>query len=450
MFIGELTQHLAQGDGSDPLQDAFSRRNAVMPFRGRQRLPAGDLQATWQQLMSAPSTQRKRLVYVHIPFCANHCLFCGFYRNAYIPDIGAEYAARLITEIKRDASSPALRKNPIHAVYLGGGTPTALSAKELSRIITTIRTTLPLAADCEITVEGRIIHFDTEKIDACLEAGANRFSIGVQSFDTNVRRRQGRRANREEAIRFFEDLRQRDNAALVIDLIYGLPGQTLDVWRQDLETAAAIEPDGIDLYGLNLIPGTPLSTAIAAGKFSAAPNLSEIGTFYKIGADYLRHRNWRQISNNHWGRTTRERNLYNLLIKEGADCIAFGSGAGGCIGEISYGLTGDLLQYQSDIDAGRKPLGMMAVADSLSVLRNFVTASFEVGHMDMAAFAALAGDEMAASLIPLVMQWQGAGLLSFSDNIIRLSVAGRFWYANLISAFYDILETGPHSTVNVA
>src|SRR5690606_5646059 len=122
--------------------------------------------------------------------------------------------------------------------YVGGGTPSALSARDLARLLETARQRLPLAADCEITVEGRIIHFDGEKIDACIEAGANRISIGVQSFDTAVRRRQGRRTGKEEAIRFLADIRDRNRVALVVDLLFGLPGQTEDVWREDLRIAA--------------------------------------------------------------------------------------------------------------------------------------------------------------------------------------------------------------------
>ena len=450
MTGGGFLRHFAGGDGADPLREAFSRRSAVMPFRGRQRVASDDVQPAWRRLLSAPAAPRKRLAYIHVPFCANHCLFCGFYRNAYVPDAGADYTERLLEEIRLDAARPALQGNPVHAVYLGGGTPTALTATELSRIVTTVRAELPLAADCEISVEGRIIHFDPEKIDACLEAGANRFSIGVQSFDTTVRRRQGRRASREQAIRFLEGLRERDRAALVIDLIYGLPGQTPEVWRQDLETAAALGPDGIDLYGLNLIPGTPLSTAIAAGKFPAAPGLAEIGAFYGTGADFLRRRNWRQISNNHWGRTTRERNLYNLLIKEGADCLAFGAGAGGSIGDTSYAVTGDLARYREDLRAGLKPLGILTVSDALQPLRDFVTASFETGRLDLAGLGALAGEEAAASFAPLLAQWQAKGLLTLSGEIADLTVAGRFWYANLISAFHDILENRPRSATDAA
>lgn len=446
----DMGSYFANTVSGNPLRDAFSRRSAVMPFRGKQRIPADGIEGIWNDILTRPSAPRKRLAYIHVPFCANHCLFCGFYRNAYVPASGAEYTDMVIAEIGYEASSATIKDNPVHAVYLGGGTPSALSAQELSRLLSAVKKSLPLAADCEITVEGRIIHFDPDKIDACLEAGANRFSIGVQSFDTDVRRRQGRRSSGPEAIRFLEALRDRDRAALVIDLMYGLPGQTPEVWRQDLETAAALSPDGIDLYGLNLIPGTPLSTAIAAGKFPAAPAFADLGTFYSSGAEFFARRNWHQVSNNHWGRTTRERNLYNLLIKEGADCLAYGSGAGGSMGDYSYGLSGDLEQYGADIKAGKKSIGMMMLSDRLQPLRNAVTAGFEIGYLDLRVLDHLACEEISPVFGPLLGQWQKAGLLTFSDNIVRLTVAGRFWYGNLISAFYDILNARLQPALNVA
>lgn len=435
----DIGRHFAKID-VDPLRGAFPSRRAVMPFRGKTRIAAEEAPERWRALMASASPPRKRLAYLHIPFCANHCLFCGFYRNAYTAPRGADYVEMVLAEIAGEAGTPAIAGNPVHAVYFGGGTPSALSADELSRLLRSVRSNLPLAPDCEITVEGRIIHFDPEKIDACLEAGANRFSIGVQSFDTEVRRRQGRRSTKQEAIRFLEDLRARDRAAVVIDLIYGLPGQSLDIWRRDLETAAALEPDGIDLYGLNVIPGTPLFTAIEAGKFPAALRLDDLGPYYEAGAAFFRRHNWRQVSNNHWARTTRERNLYNLLIKDGADCLAYGSGAGGSIGSSSYALTGDLGLYAAHIRSGAKPIGMMLESDGLDVLRNRVTAGFEVGQLDLAGLDSAASTPVTPLVAPLLAQWQKAGLLTFDDGVVELKVAGRFWYGNLISAFHDILS----------
>ncbi len=446
----EIARYFANENSQSSLRDAFSRRSAVMPFRGRQRVPDDEIQSRWSLLLTQDALPKKRLVYVHVPFCANHCLFCGFYRNAYVPDAGASYVDLIIGEIEKEASAAAVRERPVHAVYIGGGTPTALRADELFRLLYAIKTRLPLAADCEITVEGRIIHFDPEKIDACLEAGANRFSIGVQSFDTDVRRRQGRRSSRQEAITFLENLGGRDRAAVVIDLIYGLPGQTLDIWQQDLETATALGADGIDLYGLNVIPGTPLFTALAAGKFSDASELRQLGDFYLAGDKLMQRKNWRRLSNNHWGRTTRERNLYNLLIKEGADCLAYGAGAGGTLGAYSYGLTGELERYGEQVRAGGKPIAMLTVSDSLQQARDAVTAGFEVGRLDLRSLDAITGQEISLIFSPLLGQWQKAGLLTVADSIVELTVAGRFWYGNLISAFQSILTDRLHPSQDAA
>ena len=177
--------------GADPLRDAFAARRAVMPFRGGTPVTEDETSAQWDRLLDDEGCEgvaAGRAAYLHVPFCVNHCLFCNFYRNAYTADQAARYADMLVAEIEREAARPAIRARAIEAVYLGGGTPSALSAADLSRILTTVRRRLPLAPDCEITIEGRIIHFDPEKIDACLEAGANRISIGVQSFDTTCAR----------------------------------------------------------------------------------------------------------------------------------------------------------------------------------------------------------------------------------------------------------------------
>ena len=426
----------------EPISDAFAGRRAVLPWRNKRPLPTEDVPATWAGLMRDHRSSEDRLAYIHVPFCANHCLFCGFYRNAYTQQAAASYADLLVEEIEHEASAQTIRNRPVAAVYLGGGTPSALSAAELSRILGTIKRSLPLAPDCEITLEGRIIHFDPEKIDAALDAGINRISIGVQTFDTDVRRRQGRRASRDEAIRFLQAIRARGRAALVIDLLYGLPGQTEAVWREDLRIAADIAPDGLDLYGLNLIPGTPLHQAVGSGKFQNMAALRDIGRMYRTGVETLAAKGWAHISNSHWARTPRERNVYNLRIKEGVDCLAYGSGAGGLLGRYSYSVTPDLDAYRDAVLSGNKPIAGMLVSDSLQPARNAITAGLEVGRLDLDRIASHLGGRLNPAIAPLLDQWQSAGLVSISGSIVSLTTAGRFWYGNLVSAFDAALSDG--------
>ena len=444
MTTVDLTRFFANTDG-EVISNAFASRRAVVPWRDRRPLGEDDIADIWPGLLSECGTPRRRLVYIHVPFCANHCLFCGFYRNAYTAAQTASYTDLLVAEIAREAGAAGIRHHPIDAVYLGGGTPSALSASDLARIVETVRTNLPLSPDCEITLEGRIIHFDDDKIDASLAAGVNRISIGVQCFDTAVRRRQGRRASKEEAIRFIEGIRDRNRAAVVIDLLYGLPGQTLEVWREDLRIAADLAPDGVDLYGLNLIPGSPLQRAVAAGK-QQPTTLQHLGAMYEAGASFLGANGWRQISNSHWARTPRERNRYNLRIKQGSECLAYGSGAGGIIGRYSYSVSGDLQTYSDGISTGRKPIGGMSLSDDLAIARHYVTAGFEVGHLDLGGLDVPHIADTRAQFLPLLEQWQRAGLVVMESDVANLTLAGRFWYSNLIAAFNDIItSTAPVS-----
>ncbi|MFT0851395.1 heme anaerobic degradation radical SAM methyltransferase ChuW/HutW [Achromobacter sp. F4_2707] len=434
-----LNEYFARYD-HNPLRNAFAVRRAVLPWRNKRAVTTTDAAGLCTRLHQEVGGSSGQLAYIHVPFCANHCLFCGFYRYAHTPAAASRYAKLLAGELALGGEAAYGSSASVDALYFGGGTPSALSAQDLERVLIAARRHLPLADDCEITLEGRITHFDDEKIDACLAAGVNRISIGVQSFDTDVRRRQGRKSKRGEVLRFLEGLRSREGFALVIDLLYGLPGQTPEVWRQDLAAAIALEPDGIDLYGLNLIPGSPLHKAVGLGKFPALGGLDTLGEMYDTGARTLAAAGWEQLSNSHWRRTKLERNRYNLQIKQGRDCLAFGAGGGGSVGMYSYAVNSDLEVYEGAVSRGAKPIAGLWMADVLHPLRCAVTAGFEVGQLDFATATACLDEEVKKNMISLVKQWQSAGLLDWDEGIIRLTLAGRFWYSNLIFAFDALLS----------
>ncbi|WP_432720123.1 heme anaerobic degradation radical SAM methyltransferase ChuW/HutW [Jeongeupia wiesaeckerbachi] len=431
---------------------AFPKRDLVMPWRHRTPIDPSEYAATWRRLQASPRQGRKGLAYVHVPFCANHCLFCGFYQNRWEEEASRPYTDRLIAEIEREAGTPLVQRAPIHAVYLGGGTPSALAATDLARLITALRRYLPLAPDAEITVEGRIRHFDAARIDACLDAGANRFSIGVQSFDTRVRQRLGRQASRDQAIAFLESLAARDRAAVVCDLIFGLPDQDDDVWARDLETVCALPLDGVDLYALNLLPTTPLSKAVELQRRSlSTPQARQ--RMYLAGLDRLAEAGWRQLSNSHWARTTRERNLYNQLIKDGADCLAFGSGGGGSAHGISYVVDSSLASYEEKCDAGCKPLAHLAQSDAWQPIREAVTGGIERGRLDLYALPLDDGPSLVESLSPLIANWHQTGLLADAGPVLRLTPRGRFWANNLHAALNELVPqfvTQPHPAAVLA
>ncbi|HHY6974932.1 TPA: heme anaerobic degradation radical SAM methyltransferase ChuW/HutW [Yersinia enterocolitica] len=429
MNIDLMPYHARQG----PLP--FPKRWATMPWRDSRPLPAESLQDSWQALLQKALPPNKRLLYLHIPFCATHCTFCGFYQNPLQTDSTARYTNYLLRELSMEASSPLLQGGPIHAIYFGGGTPSALSAQQLHSIISQLRKSLPLAPDCEITVEGRIFNFDDERIDACLEAGANRFSVGVQTFNTRIRQRMGRKASRDEAIHFLTNLASRDRAAVVCDLMFGLPHQTPETWQEDLAIVRQLPLDGVDLYALNLLPTTPLAKSVENNRIEL-PTLAQQCDFYCSGAESLAQAGWHQLSNSHWARTTRERNLYNLLIKQGADCLALGSGAGGSLQGHAYMQHRSLDNYYRLIDSGQKPLMIMTQASGEHPWRAKLQSGIEVGRLDLSE---LITDPY--PLMPLIAQWHQSHLLKDDSFCLRLTDSGRFWASNIMQALQNIIPS---------
>ncbi|HDL7456302.1 TPA: heme anaerobic degradation radical SAM methyltransferase ChuW/HutW [Yersinia enterocolitica] len=429
MNIDLMPYHARQG----PLP--FPKRWATMPWRDSRPLPAESLEDNWQALLQKALPPNKRLLYLHIPFCATHCTFYGFYQNPLQTDSTARYTDYLLRELSMEASSPLLQGGPIHAIYFGGGTPSALSAQQLHSIISQLRKSLPLAPDCEITVEGRIFNFDDERIDACLEAGANRFSVGVQTFNTRIRQRMGRKASRDEAIHFLTNLASRDRAAVVCDLMFGLPHQTPETWQEDLAIVRQLPLDGVDLYALNLLPTTPLAKSVENNRIEL-PTLAQQCDFYCSGAESLAQAGWHQLSNSHWARTTRERNLYNLLIKQGADCLALGSGAGGSLQGHAYMQHRSLDNYYRLIDSGQKPLMMMTQASGEHPWRAKLQSGIEVGRLDLSE---LITDPY--PLMPLIAQWHQSHLLKDDSFCLRLTDSGRFWASNIMQALQNIIPS---------
>jgi oxygen-independent coproporphyrinogen-3 oxidase len=420
----------------DPLTGAFAERSAGHWVLGRP-VPVPDPGAAFASL-AAERRPVKRAAYLHVPFCANHCLFCGFYRNRAEEVALTSYADSLERDLANAAPSAA-NFGTIHAVYLGGGTPSALSALDLNRVIRAVRDSLPLAPDCEITVEGRVFGFTAEKIDACLVAGANRFSIGVQTFDTDLRRRFGRKATREETVAFLKDLVARDAAAIVCDLIYGLPGQDMQHWRRDVEICIELGLDGVDLYALTLFDNGPLAMSVAKGALPAPATLDRSAEFYAAGLAMLQEAGWRHLTQAHWAAGTRERNLYNQFAKTGADCLAFGAGAGGKLAGHRYMNESDPAVYHDRIARGERPIAMMLAPQPLQHIRDLVTASMEVGHLDLNRLEAACAPGFAAALSPLIEQWVGAGLLRRLGPAITLTTAGWFWQGNLTAALNELI-----------
>lgn len=411
----------------------FKDRWAVMPLQASLPINSQEIEKHWNMIQNSEFAGKKRLIYIHIPFCDIHCQFCGFYQNPFRKFDTKIYIDYLLQEISLEINNKAIQSAPIHAIYFGGGTPSALASGQLARVIRYLRQFAPLAPDCEITIEGRISDFDDERIDSYIEAGANRFSIGVQTFNTEIRQRLGRQSTEQQIINSFERIASKDSVALVCDLMFGLPNQNYHTWQRDLEIANNLPLDGVDLYSLNLLPTTPLAKGVE-NKRIELPSVTDKCDFYHQGAKYLDKQGWIHLTNAHWAKTTRERNLYNSLIKQGSHFFAFGSCAGGRLGGQSFMLHRDLAQYYAKLDQGKKPLMMLTGKPLLGEWLYQLQAGIEKGRVDLTKLT-----KQSELFDPLIKQWHQVGLLKDEDHCLKLTLSGRFWSSNILQALQQLL-----------
>nr|WP_321981704.1 heme anaerobic degradation radical SAM methyltransferase ChuW/HutW [uncultured Cohaesibacter sp.] len=429
----------------DPLADAFDEGRHAHPQRSQNAVSKEDTEAVWEQCLDTPRSV-PGMAYVHIPFCENHCLFCGFYQNPWRPEAGPAYVDLVLKQARSFAGRKILEGPPLRALYFGGGTPTALAAKDIARLVSGLRDVLPLAPDCEITLEGRVFSFTEDKMEAAFKAGVNRISLGVQTFDTNIRRALGRKRSKEDVIRTLEALVAMDSGAIVIDLMYGLPRQTMESWYEDLLIIDQIGLDGVDHYGLSLIPGTPLLLSIEKGKL-AAISRKELGRFFAKGADVMQELGWQQISSMHWrNKGYRERSVYNFGAKTGWDFFALGAGAGGKLNGLGLFNTPSLEMYSKQMESGALPIMGLSRPGRLAPLLDVVKTCIEHMRLDPVAIqkgheaCGIGGPDVMQALLPLLEQYQAAGLIEPHYRFHDLTCAGKYWHVQITQRITQYLS----------
>lgn len=444
--MSEISDFYAQVS-SDPLTMAFAEEKKTMPSLARMRPQPpewdGGSFAEFGAKAFMARSERPLALYIHVPFCHHHCTFCPFYINQTKKDFSKEYSSLLLKEIVDTAYvlREVVDKRSVDAIYFGGGTPSDLDRDDMAAVIRALHDCFRISPDAEVTVEGRTTGFTADKGKAWVEAGANRFSLGVQSANTALRKKLGRISSREEVGEALNGLCE-SGASVVIDLMYGLPGQDIPMLLDDIryiseETGIA----GLDLYELRRFPDSPLDKAINRGKMPAMPEFNEKARMFGAAYERLYDYGFEHFSPKHWRRNTRERSLYNRLAGQQTDMIPFGSAAGGRLGTIGLGTARDIGTYAEMVGRGEKPLSRITPspisADRGGFSHELDVAMERLQLPDMDKWPVSHRD----SGRKLLAQWKEAGLLvdSRDGNGMSLTCAGFFWSDRLRKLLTDFV-----------
>jgi oxygen-independent coproporphyrinogen-3 oxidase len=214
-----------------------------------------------------------RAAYVHVPFCAHHCGYCDF-----TVATGHDHLIDLYVEALTAELASLGEPQPAQTVFMGGGTPTHLNARQLERLLAAIRRWLSLGVDHEFSVEANPGSLDTDKVQVLAEYGVNRISLGAQSFQPHLLRTLERNHDPADVARAIALVRDR-MARVSLDLIFGVPGQTMAEWDADLRQALALEPDHLSTYGLTFEKGTRLWKQRQRGEVQSLAEEAELALY---------------------------------------------------------------------------------------------------------------------------------------------------------------------------
>lgn len=263
-------------------------------------------------------------IYIHIPFCINKCEYCDFLSFNSTPDKRHEYVRYLKKEIK------LYPEYEYDTVYFGGGTPSLLDPSEIKEILDMLK----IKEGAEVTLEANPKSVDFEKLKRFREAGINRLSIGVQSFNSHYLKIMGRLHTDTEAVRIYEDARRAGFDNISLDLMFSLPGQSIEEVREDLDKIIQMRPEHISIYSLIWEEGTPLYRKLLDGELEETDNEIE-AEMYELIIDSLKRAGYIHYEVSNFALPGKEAR-HNSKYWENKEYVGAGLGASGYIGNQRY------------------------------------------------------------------------------------------------------------------
>ncbi len=286
-------------------------------------------------------------VYIHIPFCKAKCDYCDFYSLPDREGVMDDYLKALLAHIRETA--PLTKGWQADTVYIGGGTPSYFGAKRITAILKELRRRFDVPRDAEITCEANPESADLSFLKAIRHAGVNRLSLGMQSACDAELKAVHRIHDFSQVVQAVKDARKAKIKNLSLDLIYGLPGQTMESWKETLEAALELHPEHMSCYGLKVEPGTPLDGRVMRGE--VLPDDDTQADMYLWTVERLRLMGYLQYEISNFARPGFQ-SRHNLKYWKSKPYVGFGPGAHSDFGGRRYSFVRDLDSYISGILSG--------------------------------------------------------------------------------------------------
>jgi oxygen-independent coproporphyrinogen-3 oxidase len=403
-------------------------------FWGEDQLPAADA-----ALDAAPVEGTPLGIYMHIPFCRRRCKFCYFkvFTDKNSKEI-ERYLGALLREAEALESRPLVAGRKPEFVYVGGGTPSYISAKHLRMLFSRMREIYPWENVREVTFECEPGTLTEQKLEAIREVGVTRLSLGVENFDDEILRENGRAHETKEIDRCLPWVRAQGFDQLNIDLIAGMVGETWETWRRTVQKAIDLGPDSITVYQMEL----PFNTVYSKDALGGAPITIADWETKRAWHDWAFEQFEQQgydVSSSYtvFKKESKTEFLYRNALWHGADLLGIGISSFSHMGGVHYQNLANWDRYLDAVEAGQTPIHRAYAPPEEEKLTREMILQMKLGRVDAEYFKEKFGVDVMQSYAETFKRLVAEQALTLHDKGATLTRAGLLRVDTLLPEFYD-------------
>jgi oxygen-independent coproporphyrinogen-3 oxidase len=380
-------------------------------------------------------------LYLHIPFCRKRCKFCYFrvYTDKDASEIGS-YLDALATEVELYAQKPAIAGRPLKFVYFGGGTPSYISVRQLEGLVSRVQAVMPWTGAEEITFECEPGTLTRSKLEALRGLGITRLSLGIENFDDEILKENGRAHISTEIYRVLPWISELGFDQLNIDLIAGMVGETWETWRETVRKTVEVEPDSVTIYQMELPYNTVYSQSVLGGSFD------------RPLADWPTKRAWQDYAFSELAKAgyvlssaytmvkpkgASSRFVYRDSVWHGSDMVGAGVASFSHLSGVHFQNVAGWGEYLATLAEKRLPLGRgLAITPRERLIREMIL-QLKLGTLTLPYFRDKFGVDVLTEFASAWNRLQDEGMLSLAGGEVRLTRDGLLQVDTLLPSFYD-------------
>jgi oxygen-independent coproporphyrinogen-3 oxidase len=371
-------------------------------------------------------------IYIHVPFCVKKCHYCDFYSEELHSNLKTNslretplaisvFVDNLIKEIEL-TNQKLDREIEIETIFFGGGTPSLLNSEQLNKIVNQIHKSFHIKEKAEFTLECNPGTTTKEKIRSFINLGVNRISFGVQSFIDKELEFLQRIHSPEEAERSIIDAREAGLNNISLDLMFSIPGQTIESLDFSLNKAITLQPEHISSYSLIYEPGTPLYQDMMQKKIKII-NDEDDASFYDYTIDLLSKAGYEQYEVSNFAKEKKYCH-HNLNYWSGGDYLAFGPSAHGFMDNVRYWNHRSIQIYNSELKMNELPIENSEVLTDSEYFSEIIFLGLRANGVSLAFVNARFGIDLILSAKEMIKDYINEGLLILMDDKLRMTVKG--------------------------